>query len=84
MGGAIFNDGTATLTDVIIADNHARIGGAVVNLGAMTLDDVRLRGNTARVASGLFSGRSMVLLARRSPARSHVVTTASADRAETT
>jgi hypothetical protein len=73
VGGGIFNDGTATLTDVTIAGNRARIGG-LANLGTMTLDDVRLLGNTARVASGLFSGRSVRLLRRRSPARSRVMT----------
>lgn len=61
-GGAIRNDGTLVLTNVIVSDSLAlRNGGGIYNFGALTVMNSIVSGNTARNtngATGTQSGRS--------------------------
>jgi hypothetical protein len=68
LGGGLFNEGSAALTDVAVTGNRARVGGGLANLGTMMLDHVKIRGNSASAASGLFSGRSAMLITLGAPA----------------
>ncbi len=53
-GGAIYNDGTATLDDVTISGNSsAYAGGGVWNDGIATLTDCTISGNSAVIGGGI-------------------------------
>src|SRR5262249_4147244 len=55
-GGAIYNLGTATLTDCILTDNSAGSqGGAIWNFGSLTLTRSMLSRNHASEGGGLFN-----------------------------
>ena len=54
-GGGLFNDGTATLTDVTLSSNTAGTdGGGINNKGTMDLVNVTLSGNLSNSGGGLF------------------------------
>src|SRR5690606_23951108 len=47
-GGGLFNEGTATLTNVDVSNNIARqSSGGIHNMGTMTLNGVTVDGNVA-------------------------------------
>ena len=53
VGGAVFNSGTMTLTNVLISGNSATaLGGGIWNSGVMTLTNVTITGNAAGGAGG--------------------------------
>jgi hypothetical protein len=65
-GGGIWNDdGTLSLTDVVISGNRARVGGGLYNEGRTTLSGVVIEGNRAPVGPELFNARAATLLWRR-------------------
>jgi hypothetical protein len=68
-GGILNDDGTLSLTDVIIRRNRARVGGGLYNDGRTTLSGVVIEGNRAQVARELFNARGATLHWRRAPAR---------------
>jgi CSLREA domain-containing protein len=64
-GGAIFNSGTTTLTNLALSgnsDNGGHNGGAISSSGTMTLTNVTLSGNSASVSGGAIdNGGTMTL-----------------------
>jgi hypothetical protein len=83
-GGGLYNDGTATLTDVIVSGNRSQVGGGLANFGTLALNNVTIGGNSARFASGLFNRRTATLIRRWRSAGTQAVTppaTATPDRA---
>ena len=62
-GGAVFNasTGSASLTNVTISENGARVGAGIANFGTLTLEGSEITSNTADVTGGgLFSGRDAI------------------------
>lgn len=51
-GGAVHNEGTLTLSDVLMDNNHGDDGGALLNLGTATVLDSALTNNTAGDTGG--------------------------------
>src|SRR5439155_18272454 len=52
-GGGLFNQGTLTLQDVVVAQNRALVdGGGLFNEGMLTATGVRVSGNSADRAGG--------------------------------
>jgi hypothetical protein len=45
-GGGAENQGTLTLTDVVVSNNVARLGGGIFNSGTLTLTRTTVKGNT--------------------------------------
>jgi len=45
-GGGVENQGTLTLTDVVVSNNVARLGGGIFNSGTLTLTRTTVKGNT--------------------------------------
>jgi CSLREA domain-containing protein len=52
VGGGIYNNGTLTLTEIVIVDNVANAGGGVFSLRTLTLVHTTVRGNQA-IAAGI-------------------------------
>jgi hypothetical protein len=67
LGGGLFNNGDATLTNVTVSGDSAKVGGGIANQGSLALTHVSIRRNFARFASGLFNSGTTQLLSRRSP-----------------
>ncbi len=66
-GGAIYNEGGTTLTNVTIKDNvAAQNGGAIANFsgGVLTLTDCALTGNKAKINGGAIAADGRVALIR--------------------
>jgi hypothetical protein len=68
IGGAIYNDGTMTLTACTLSDNQAApavtdsgFGGAIGNDGTMTLIACTLTGNSALFGGAIFNGGRLTL-----------------------
>ena len=59
-GGAIFNGGTLTLTEMVLTGNRADSnGGAILNLGGtLTINRCTIKGNTAAQSGGAIENRS--------------------------
>ena len=55
-GGAIYNQGTLTLTNSTVSDNTARAGGGIRNSGAITLNGAGVTDNTASGPRGFLGG----------------------------
>ena len=70
LGGGLFNNGDATLTNVTVAGDSASVGGGIANEGSLSLTHVSIRRNGAGFASGLFNSGTIRLLSRRLPSRS--------------
>jgi len=52
VGGALLNNGSLSLTNVVLDGNQAAYGGAIYNGGQMTLTDVTLSSNTSTNGGG--------------------------------
>jgi hypothetical protein len=61
-GGAIYNEGTLTITDSVLARNRARWGGALLNYRSATLTRTTLASNQALDGGGFHSGGDTYLL----------------------
>lgn len=55
-GGAIYNQGTLTLTGCTLDGNHARWGGAIYNSGSLSLNQCTLVGNKTLAATSAGGG----------------------------
>ncbi len=54
-GGAIYNDGTLTITNSILTGNTATDGGAIYNDGPLTITNSILTGNTASDGGAIYN-----------------------------
>jgi hypothetical protein len=64
-GGGIYNQGTTTVSDCIVADNRATYGGGIFNKNTLTLIDTTITGNMATGSGGginnAFSGNATLI-----------------------
>ena len=60
-GGAVFNSGTVTMTNVRVSGNAALYGGGVDNIGTATLTNVLLTDNDSGYGGGIFNGDIVAL-----------------------
>ncbi|MEJ2751033.1 MAG: hypothetical protein P8183_24475, partial [Anaerolineae bacterium] len=64
-GGGVYNDGTLTLTNLLIQNNVADCadGGGVLNLSQLTLQDVIFTNNTAPFGAGMSNDKNGIAAA---------------------
>ncbi|MFL6275670.1 MAG: HYR domain-containing protein [Blastocatellia bacterium] len=61
-GGGILNNGSLTLTNVVLSGNSALQGGGIANNGSLMIDNTTLSGNSAIQGSGLYNSVGMVTI----------------------
>ncbi len=75
-GGAILNQGTLTLLDVILKENSSvSVGGGIDNLGTVTVTDSSIRDNQSQDGGGIFNSDGGTLFLYSSTLSGNTATT---------